>query len=65
MHCIFFNWGGGRNIGNVESNIEIVNDKISTHTEFAHMCSNNSCPFNLNYVTEMLYLLTLSITNTL
>ena len=37
---------------------------MSTHIEFAHMCSNNFCPVNLNYVTEMLYLLTLSIINT-
>ena len=38
---------------------------MSTHIEFAHMFSNNFHPFNLNYVTEMLYLLTLSIINTL
>ena len=28
------------------------------------MCGNNFHPFNLNYVTEMFYLLTLSIINT-
>ena len=38
---------------------------MNTHIEFAHMCSNDFCPLNLNYVTEMLYLLTLSIINTL
>ena len=29
---------------------------MSTHIEFAHMCNNNFCAFNLNYVTEMHYL---------
>ena len=38
---------------------------MSTHIEFAHVCSNNFHPFNLNYVTKILYLLTLSIINTL
>ena len=38
---------------------------MSTHVEFTHICSNNFHPFNLNYVTEMLYLLTLSIINIL
>ena len=27
------------------------------------MCSDNFCPFNLNYVTKILYLHTLSIIN--
>ena len=39
---------------------------MSTQIEFAHMCSNNFHIFNLNYVTEMLHLLTFqSIINTL